>query len=230
MKQSNKNLCIIPARGGSKRIPRKNIKDFLGKPIIAYVIEAAKNSGMFEEVMVSTDDREIAKVAEIYGAKVPFLRSAETSDDFTPLKDVIEEVKQHYLRNYSKSFDYICCALPTGVFINETLLKNTFELMINQDFDSVRPVVPFSYPIQRAFKLNENHQVEMFFPEYQYTRSQDLEQAYHDAGMFYWMKYDQGLSGTHRGGYIISEQLAQDIDTEEDWKMAELKYKLVNLK
>lgn len=221
-----KNLCIIPARGGSKRIPRKNIRNFLGKPIIAYSIEAAIDSGLFSEIMVSTDDQEIADIAIKYGAKVPFLRSEEASNDFTPLKDVIEEVKHKY-QNSGSDFDHICCILPTAVFVHSDLLNESYKLMIQQNFDSVRPIVQFGYPIQRAFRLKDN-KVEMFHPEFLLTRSQDLEKAYHDAGMFYWMKYSVGLGGDNKGGFVISERFAQDIDTEEDWSLAELKYKLLS--
>lgn len=218
------NLCIIPARGGSKRIPRKNIKNFLGKPIIAYSIEAAIKSNLFDEIMVSTDDPEIAEIAKQYGAKVPFLRSGENANDFATLADVIDEVKKHYLK-LEKKFDNICCILPTAPLITVENLKTGYELLISKKADSVRPVVRFSYPIQRAVKLDDNEKVSMFYPEYQNTRSQDLEPAYHDAGQFYWLRFNAGLRGDNKFGFEISESLVQDIDTEEDWKMAELKYK-----
>jgi len=223
-----KNLAIIPARGGSKRIPRKNIRDFLGKPIIAYSIETALESGLFDEVMVSTDDDEIAGVAEKYGAKVPFMRSEENADDYATLADVVEEVIGIY-RNKGKSFDNTCCILPTSPFVTVSLLKEGFSLLTENSVDSVRPVARFSYPIQRAVKMN-NGLLEMFNPEHARTRSQDLEPAFHDAGQFYWMKFHKGLKGENKMGFEVSEHITQDIDTEEDWKLAELKFNLTDNK
>lgn len=219
------NLCIIPARGGSKRISRKNIKDFLGKPIIAYSIETALTSGLFNEVMVSTDDEEIANIAKKYKAKVPFMRSIINSNDYATLADVIDEVKDQYLKA-NKMFDNICCVLPTAPLLTVSSLVKGYELLITKNIDSVRPVVRFTYPIQRAVKMGENGKVSIFYPEYQNTRSQDLEPAYHDAGQFYWMKFEAGLRGGNKFGFEISEMIVQDIDTEEDWQIAELKYKI----
>lgn len=218
------NLCIIPARGGSKRIPRKNIKDFLGKPIIAYSIETALQSGLFDEVMVSTDDEEIAKVAKDYGAKVPFDRSKKNSDDFATLSDVVEEVKAEY-EERKINFEYICLILPTAPLIEQNTLKEAYKLLKETAKDSIRPIVAFSYPIQRALRMNENHDIEMINPENRRKRSQDFEKAYYDAGQFYFMKYSTGLEGVHNIGYEIKESQSQDIDTLEDWHMAELKYK-----
>lgn len=220
------NIAIIPARGGSKRIPKKNIKDFLGKPVIAYSIEAALLSGLFEEVMVSTDDEEIAAVAKQYGATVPFMRSQKNADDFATLNDVIEEVLGSY-NNEGKEFDNGCCILSTAPFVTAEKLKEAYNLLLQKKFDSVRPIVKFSYPIQRAFKLSPNNNVQMFYPEYLKTRSQDLEPAYHDAGQFYWFRTDKMLAGTNKGGLIISETEAQDIDTLEDWELAELKINMI---
>ncbi|MFG0590571.1 pseudaminic acid cytidylyltransferase [Myroides odoratimimus] len=221
-------LCIIPARGGSKRIPRKNIKNFLGKPIIAYSIEVALSSGLFDEVMVSTDDDEIADVAKKYGAKVPFFRSKDNSNDFATLSDVIDEVKIMY-QGVGKEFDYICCILPTAPFVSTNLLKESFNKLVEtKQYDSIRPIVRFSYPIQRAFIFeNSTGLVEYMFPDFKKTRSQDLEEAYHDAGLFYWMKYKFGLNGDKRGGFIVSEKIVQDIDTLQDWEIAEMKYKIL---
>lgn len=220
------NLCIIPARGGSKRIPKKNIKDFLGKPIIAYSIETAIKSGLFNEVMVSTDDKEIAQVAEKYGAKVPFFRSNEVANDFAPLKDVINEVLFYYKKN-QRVFNDVCCLLPTAPFVTIEMLKEAQKLKNTKNYDSIRPIIRFSYPIQRALRYTEG-KVEMFNSEHALTRSQDLEVAYHDAGMFYWCSFELGMEGLNRGAIIISEKQAQDIDTFEDWEIAELKYKLLN--
>jgi N-acylneuraminate cytidylyltransferase len=220
------NIAIIPARGGSKRIPKKNIKDFLGKPVIAYSIEAALLSGLFKEVMVSTDDEEIAAVAKQYGATVPFMRSQKNADDFATLNDVIEEVLGSY-NNEGKKFNNGCCILSTAPFVTTEKLKEAYNLLLQKKFDSVRPIVKFSYPIQRAFKLSPNNSVQMFYPEHLKTRSQDLEPAYHDAGQFYWFRTDKILTGTNKGGLIISETEAQDIDTIEDWELAELKLSML---
>lgn len=217
------NLAIIPARGGSKRIPRKNIKDFLGKPIIAYSIQAAIDSGLFDEIIVSTDDVEIAQISKELGAGVPFMRSSQTADDHATLADVIDEVKNSYLK-LNKQFKYVCCILPTAPLITSMNIQKGYSVLTEKGVDSVRPVVSFSYPIQRAIKMN-NGKVEMFYPEYQNTRSQDLEPAYHDAGQFYWMKFETGLRGTNKYGFEISEMQVQDIDNEKDWYIAEIKYK-----
>jgi N-acylneuraminate cytidylyltransferase len=222
------NLCIIPARGGSKRIPRKNIKDFLGKPIIAYSIEAAINSGLFDEVMVSTDDEEIAKVAKKYGAAVPFLRNSETSDDYATLSDVIEEVVLEYASNSNK-FDFVCCILATAPLLKIKFIKESYtKLLENSYIDSIRPIVKYSYPIRRSFKMLRNGRVEFIFPDYLNARSQDLEDAFHDAGQFYWMRSKLMLKGSNRYGYEISELYVQDIDNDVDWKLCELKYALIN--
>lgn len=216
------NLCIIPARGGSKRIPRKNIRDFLGKPIIAYSIETALESGLFSEVMVSTDDEEIAEIAKRYGAKVPFSRSKESANDFAPLKDVVNEVLEYY-KQKNQNFEEVCCLLPTAPFVTAKMLIEAQTLMRKENYDLVKPIVRFGYPIQRALRLVDGR-VEMFNPEHALTRSQDLEEAYHDAGMFYWCSFKLGFDGIRKGGIIISEKESQDIDTIEDWEIAELKF------
>ena len=225
------SLCIIPARGGSKRIPRKNIKSFLGKPIIGYSIEAALSSGLFDEVMVSTDDLEIAEIGKKYGAKVPFLRSENNSNDYATTFDVIEEVIKKY-KKLDKSFDYVCCLYSCSPFVNELKLKEAFDLMLTENFDSVFPVMPFGFPIQRALQLNDNNKIDFFYPEYSLTRSQDLKLLYHDAGQFYWMKTEKCLLEkkivtNNTGIIVITEMEGQDIDTEIDWKLAELKYELL---
>lgn len=227
-----KNLAIIPARGGSKRIPRKNIKDFLGKPIIAYSIETALESGLFEEVMVSTDDHEIAEIAIKYGAKVPFFRSEKTSNDHAHIAEVIEEVLEKF-KTLNKEFDNFCCIFSTAPFIKKGRLKEGFDLMINRGFDSVFPVLKFSYPIQRALKI-ENENVSMILPENFNKRSQDLMPAYHDSGQFYWMKTQEFnkqkiLFAKNSGAIILSEMEVQDIDTVEDWEVAEMKYRFLKL-
>jgi len=220
------NLAIIPARGGSKRIPGKNIKPFLGKPIIAYSIEAAINSKLFNEVMVSTDDPEIAEVAVRYGANVPFMRSNKNADDFATLADVINEVTKEY-EKINRSFDYACCILPTCPLLIEKHLQEAFTVFVEEKFDSLRPIVKFSYPIQRALAYKEG-KVKMIHPEHKRTRSQDLEPTYHDSGQFYWFLFSKGLSGKNKGAIIIPETRVQDIDNEEDWLLAEIKYTYLN--
>ena len=223
------NICVIPARGGSKRIPRKNIKEFLGKPIIAYSIQAALDSGLFDEVMVSTDDLEIADIAEKYGAKIPFMRSAKNSDDFATTFDVIQEVINYY-KDLSIEFDNLCCLYSCAPFVTpETLIKTYIQLVENK-FDSVFPIIAFSFPIQRALRKDEG-KVSMILEDNLNVRSQDLEELFHDAGQFYWCKTEQLLKSkrlltSNTGGVVISELEAQDIDTKTDWKLAELKYQL----
>ncbi len=224
------NLAIIPARGGSKRIPRKNIKPFLGKPIITYSIEAALKSNLFDEVMVSTDDDEIAKIAEQYGAKVPFLRSNDNANDFAVLADVIEEVVENYSKE-NREFNHICCILPTAPFVTSSKILEAYKKLTKGEFDSVFPVLEFSFPIQRSLKIEED-KVTMVWSEHLNSRSQDLESRYHDSGQFYWLKSssfveDKKLFTANSGAIVISELQAQDIDTETDWKLAEIKYKLM---
>lgn len=223
------NICIIPARGGSKRIPRKNIKPFLGKPIIAYSIQAAIDSGLFDEIMVSTDDKEIAEIAKQYGAKVPFLRSEKNSDDFATTFDVIEEVINAYKAN-GMEFDNLCCLYSCAPFVNGQTLNSGVKLLTKNRFDTVFPILAFSFPIQRALSESEG-KITMIQEEHLTTRSQDLEERFHDAGQFYWCRTkavmkSRKLLTSNTGGLVISELEAQDIDTETDWKLAELKYKL----
>jgi pseudaminic acid cytidylyltransferase len=225
-----KTLAIITARGGSKRIPRKNIRDFLGKPVIAYVIDASIKSNLFEEVMVSTDDSEIAEVAQKYGARVPFMRSAENSDDFATTDDVLVEVLEEY-KKLGKNFEYACCLYPTAPFVTPQKLQQAFKLLVESQADSVFPVVAFSYPIWRSLRI-ENGRLVMNFPENLNKRSQDLAIAYHDAGQFYFFRVENFL--TKRKIFsdfslplLVSELEVQDIDNETDWKLAELKYRLL---
>jgi N-acylneuraminate cytidylyltransferase len=222
----DKNLAIIPARAGSKRIHKKNIKTFIDKPIIAYSIELAIKSGLFKEVMVSTDDYETGEIARKYGAEIPFYRSETNSDDHATLNDVFIETLTAY-KNLGKTFDYVCMILPTAPLIRtSTLIKGLSDLK-KEDFDSIRPIVKFSYPIQRAFRCSDGR-IEMINPEFQTTRSQDLENAYYDAGQFYWINRGKSLLDRNKGGIEIPETEAQDIDGEEDWIMAEIKYKLMH--
>lgn len=224
-----KNLAIIPARGGSKRIPHKNIKPFMGKPIIAYSIESALASELFDEVMVSTDDPEIAEVAKLYGASVPFVRTEKTANDYATLADVIREVLDGYSEQ-RQQFDKMCCILATSPLLQVEDIVAGYEKLIHSDFSSIVPVVQFSYPILRSYGMSEEGEVYFNWPEYFKTRSQDLAPAYHDSGTFYWHKIDRWLSGDiKRGGVVVGEDRVQDIDTEQDWKMAEMKYQLLNL-
>lgn len=224
-----KTLAIIPARGGSKRIPRKNIKPFMGNPIIEYSIQAAIASGLFDEVMVSTDDDEIIEIARKAGAQVPFVRSSNTANDHAHLGEVIQEVLEMYAQQ-GKIFDTICCILATAPFITADRIKQAYTVLDKGSYDSVIPVLRFSFPIQRAFKV-ENETLSMFQPEHLLTRSQDLEPAFHDSGQFYWMRTEAFQKNkvilTKNTGYIeLSEMEVQDIDTVEDWKIAEFKYSL----
>jgi pseudaminic acid cytidylyltransferase len=222
-------IAIITARGGSKRILRKNIKNFLGKPIIAYSIETAFNSHLFDEVMVSTDDVEIAEIAKSYGAKVPFMRSRDNSDDFSTTADVISEVLDNYRKNSSENFDYACCIYPTAPFITVESLRQGFNLLKSTNAVTAFPVQKFSYPIQRSLKINNNGFAEMNSPENLTKRSQDLEEAYHDAGQFYWLKVkefglDKKLLTTQTAVFELPSLEVQDIDTQQDWDIAEFKY------
>ena len=219
------NLAIIPARGGSQRIPRKNIISFHGKPLISYSIEIAMNSGLFSEVMVSTDDKEIADISYEHGAQIPFYRGKKNSDNFATLADVVSEVITNY-KNIGRSFDFACCILPTAPLITLKNLTKGYKLILQGNWKTVRPVVKFSYPIQRALTL-KNGQVKFIHPENAETRSQDLDPAFHDAGQFYWMKFETGMSGEQKGGFEISELECQDIDTYSDLELSKIKFKML---
>jgi len=222
-----KTVAIITARGGSKRIPRKNIKNFCGKPIIQYSIEAALNAGVFDEVMVSTDDEEIAGIAAKLGASVPFMRSPEASDDYSTTAQVLLEVLSAY-QNAAKEFSSACCIYPTAPFVTAEKLKHAFSLLIDKNADSVIPVASFSFPIWRSFKM-EDGKVTYNWPENASRRSQDLPPAYHDCGQFYFFDVQRflqtkSLVSGNTFAIEIPETEMQDIDTEEDWKIAEIKY------
>ncbi|EPR1454507.1 TPA: pseudaminic acid cytidylyltransferase [Citrobacter koseri] len=227
------NVAIIPARGGSKRIPRKNIKEFCGKPMIAWSIEAAQQSGVFDRIIVSTDDEEIAEVARKYGAEVPFMRPAHISDDFATTVDVIH----HALDELSQSvcIDFVCCIYATAPFLQGQDLEKAYEKLQQSDCDYVFSATSFPFPIQRAVYLKPDGKVQMFHPENEKTRSQDLEPAYHDAGQFYWGKPEAFMN---RKGFFTSKSLleilprerVQDIDTPEDWVIAENLFQLLKAK
>lgn len=223
-------VAVITARGGSKRIPRKNIKEFCGKPILAYSIEAAIQSGVFDEVMVSTDDEEIAEIAKQYGAMIPFMRSADTANDYATTADVICEVLDTY-KSAGKTFDYACCIYPTAPFVTSEKLKNAMELLESTGADSVMPVTAFSFPPMRGMYIREE-KLSYVFPEYSQKRSQDIEAMYHDCGQFYGIDTAQfmqtkKLVTENTRPIIVSELEVQDIDTEMDWKLAELKYEMM---
>lgn len=227
-----KNIAIIPARGGSKRIPRKNIKPFMGKPIIAYSIEAALRSGLFDEVMVSTDDEEIAEVSRRYGARVPFMRSAETSNDYAGTADVILEVLKMY-KEQGREFDTVCCIYSTAPFVTADRLIEAYSKLTG-GIDSVFTCVAYSYPVQRSLHIVDG-KIGMIYPEYAASRSQDLEPIYHDAGQFYISQtapfiQERTFWGKNTAGLILSELEVQDLDTLTDWALAEMKYELLRKK
>ncbi len=225
-----RTIAIITARGGSKRIPRKNIKDFCGKPIMAYSIEAALQSGVFDRVMVSTDDEEIAGIAESYGAEVPFYRSEETSGDHATTSDVIWEVLSEYGKR-GEHFDIACCLYPTAPFVTAEKLKSAVGQLSDSDADTLIPVVAFSYPPQRAMVI-EQGRLRSKYPEYVDSFSQDLETHYHDVGQF--IVFRTEAFGRNRRlmvgnilPLVVSELEVQDIDSPTDWKIAEMKYRLM---
>jgi pseudaminic acid cytidylyltransferase len=223
-------LCIIPARGGSKRIPRKNIKNFKGRPIISYSIKAALDSGIFEEVMVSTEDIEIAEIGKKFGASVPFFRSSETADDHASTVDVLLEVLDSY-EKLGKTFSHVCCLYPTAPFVTSKKLIEARTKLVNANMEVVFPVIPYSFPVQRSVKIKDGN-LEFLFPENENSRSQDLEKIYHDAGQFYFidtnfLRKNKSIMGERTGSIIVDELEAQDIDNQTDWKLAELKYDLL---
>ena len=224
-----KKIAIIPARGGSKRIPNKNIKDFFGNPIIAYSIEVALGSGLYDEVMVSTDCELIKDVAIQYGAKVPFLRSSINSNDFATTFDVIDEVIKCYSQK-GINFKAATCIYACAPFTTIQLLKKSFQLL-EKGYDCVFPVQPYLHPIQRAIEVSEDGRVTPFFDTDDKVRTQDLKKAFHDAGMFYTfdiakLLINKSLRTENTIAIEINENFAHDIDNENDWKLAELKYKL----
>ncbi|WP_321836305.1 pseudaminic acid cytidylyltransferase [Pseudomonas kulmbachensis] len=222
-------LAIIPARGGSKRIPRKNIKLFCEKPMIAWSIEAALQSGCFDQVIVSTDDEEIADVARRYGATVPFVRPAELSDDHTGTIPVIRHAIE-WVNAQGQSVEQACCLYATAPFVSPEDIRRGFDTLLETGSDYAFSVTSYAFPIQRAIRLNAEGQVEMFNPEHFNTRSQDLEEAFHDAGQFYWGKADAWLQGRMIFSpasvpVALPRHRVQDIDTPEDWVRAEWLFK-----
>jgi len=223
-----RTIAIIPARGGSKRIPRKNIRSFRGKPIIEWSISAALRSDLFDVVMVSTDDSEISAVALSCGADVPFMRSSASSGDYSTTVDVLNEVLGAYAAK-GEWFDLVCCLYPTAPFIQPQDLIDGAKLL-SDSFDVIMPVARFDYPIWRSLTRDVTGRLTQNFPENQSARSQDLPAAYHDAGQWYWFKVgvlDNGgdLMGCNTGSIVIPSSRVQDIDTEDDWILAEVKHK-----
>lgn len=223
-------IAIIPARGGSKRVPRKNIKEFFGKPLIAYSIQTALKSNLFDKVIVTTDDEEIAKIAKEYGAEVPFIRPKELSDDFIMPQAAIDHTLE-YLDNIGKKYDFYCTIYPTAPLLQTKYLIKGFEDLIYTDAVNVFSATSMPYPIQRSFKINKDGRCEMFWPENYNIRSQDLEAAYHDAGQFYWTnrtrQKDKIILSNNSIPIILPRYLVQDIDSLEDWEMAELMYEVL---
>lgn len=221
------SLAIIPARGGSKRIPRKNIRSFAGRPIIGWSIRTAFSSGLFAEIMVSTEDEEIAEVARKEGAVVPFMRSAATSDDQATTTDVLREVLREY-SDRGRLPGSACCLYPTSPFVTAGDLRRGLELL-EGGFDVVLPVCRFDYPIWRSLERSDDGRVRLNFPEHALARSQDLPPAFHDAGQWIWLRTAPFLAGapllgSNTGSLLLPSDRVQDIDTEEDWRLAELKF------
>lgn len=224
------SVAIITARGGSKRIPRKNIKEFCGKPILAYSIEAALDSGVFDEVMVSTDDEEIAQIAIKYGATIPFMRSNSTANDYATTADVLREVFEQY-KEKGCEYDHACCIYPTAPFVTAEKLYDAMKRLKETGVDSVMPVTAFSFPPMRGMHIREGNLCYVF-PEYATKRSQDIEPMYHDCGQFYAFDVKRfmetrKLVTENTGAIVVSELEVQDIDNEVDWKLAELKYEMM---
>lgn len=228
---AEKCLAVITARGGSKRVPRKNIKEFCGEPMIAYSIRAALESGIFDEVMVSTDDEEIAHIAKELGAQVPFMRSEKTSGDMAMTHEVMLEVLHQY-EELGREFDIVCCIYPTAPFLTADKLREGMEKLQETQADGVVPIVRFSFPPQRCFVI-EDGVVKFKWPENRLKRSQDLEPYYHDCGQFYFMRVqsflaEENMIMKNTVPIIMDEMEVQDIDTLEDWEIAEMKYRLLH--
>ncbi|MDA8162358.1 MAG: pseudaminic acid cytidylyltransferase [Desulfobacteraceae bacterium] len=228
------NIAIIPARGGSKRIPRKNIKDFCGRPVIAYSIDAALSCGLFERVIVSTDDADIASVARRYGAETPFLRPAELSGDFTATADVVIHAIE-WLKTGGFSPENVCCIYATAPFITSELLRNSFDKLKTSCATAVFPVTTFPACIFRALKIGDDGRLAMIWPEHELARSNDLPVAYHDAGQFYWLDCgrfmeEKRIYSRDSAPVILPRYLVQDLDTTEDWATAERMFETLRMK
>lgn len=227
-------IALIPARGGSKRIPRKNIKPFCGKPIIAYSIQAAKDAGCFDHIIVSTDDDEIAEVAHKEGADIPFIRPEEFSNDYATTMDVIRHTLGWY-ENNNVNISAICCLYATAPFITAQDLRKGFDILQSEECAFTFSATSYAFPVQRAFYLNDQHSIQMFQPKHLETRSQDLVEAYHDAGQFYWCRAEAvrknlPIFAAHSKPVLLDRSRVQDIDTPEDWTFAQFLYKVMTQK
>ena len=226
-------VAIIPARGGSKRIPNKNIKLFAGHPIISYSINAAQKSRLFDRIIVSTDSEEIVKVAKSYGAEVPFIRPSELADDLTGTAPVLLHAL-NWLDDHGYTTDYFCCIYATAPFIQAVYIKKGFDLIKDKDAVTAFSVTTFPSPIFRALKIDENGHMKMFWPEHENSRSNDLPEAYHDAGQFYWGNTEKFVRGktffsSDAVPVVLPRYLVQDIDTPEDWETAEKMYSVLQM-
>ena len=226
-------IAIIPAREGSKRIPKKNIKQFAGKPIIAYSIETAHSVNLFDRIIVSTDSKEISEVAKYYGAEVPFMRPSELADDFTATAPVLIHAL-NWLNQHGSPSEYFCCIYATAPFLRIEYIKKGFDLLREKNAITAFSVASFPYAIFRALKIDENGFVKMFWPEYENARSNDLPYAYHDAGQFYWgdtkrFLTEKKLFSSDSVPVILPRYLVQDIDTPEDWETAEKMYSVLQM-
>jgi len=222
-------VAIIPARGGSKRIPKKNIREFNNKPIIAWSIQAALESGCFDRVIVSTDSKEIASTAKLFGAEVPFLRDKNLSDDHTSTLPVISDA----ISRLEDEIEFACCIYPTAPFVKPDDISKALKIITEQKVDFVFTATKYNYPIQRALRLDQDGTVSMLQPDQENVRSQDLEDTFHDAGQFYWGRSDAWLEGrpilNNSRILEVLELHSQDIDTEDDWRKAEIKFRLLQL-
>ena len=224
-------IAVIPARGGSKRIPRKNIRVFCGKPIIAYSIAAAQQTGLFDQVVVSTDDEEIATVAREFGATTPFIRPKEIADDFTGTNAVVKHAVA-WFNAQSNDVTHACCLYATAPLVQANYITEGYEALSRSDAAFAFSVTSYAFPIQRAVRITPDGRVDAIYPEHRMTRSQDLEHAYHDAGQFYWgtaraFLEDMPLFAPHSIGVILPRHLVQDIDTLEDWDQVELMHRTI---
>jgi pseudaminic acid cytidylyltransferase len=225
-------IAVIPARGGSKRIPRKNIRMFCGKPIIAYSVAAAQQTGLFDQVVVSTDDEEIASVAREFGATTPFIRPKEIADDFTGTNAVVKHAIA-WFNERTSNVRHACCLYATAPLVQARFIKEGYEALSRSDAAFAFSITSYAFPIQRAMRITPDGRVDAIYPEHRMTRSQDLEPAYHDAGQFYWgtaraFLEDMPLFAPHSIGVLLPRHLVQDIDTLEDWDRAELMYRAIN--
>ncbi|MDC0865580.1 pseudaminic acid cytidylyltransferase [bacterium] len=223
------NIAIILARGGSKRIPRKNIKNFCGKPIIKWPIEIVKKSNLFDYIMVSTDDEEIKKKSESYGANVPFIRPSKLSDDYSTTTEVVSH-SIDWMYNQGWKIDSVCCIYATSVFINISDLKLGHKKLNEENWSYIFSATDFEYSVFRSFNINKNDSVKMLFPEFYHSRSQDLPKVFHDAAQFYWGKPEAWLNNlqifdSHSSFVFLPNSRVRDIDTEDDWEAAENLFK-----